>query len=117
MPVFKEILGENGQYALHMLNELSKMGVSLIEKMVNLSHKQIPGRIAEILLFFSKQVYMSNNFTLPVSRQELADLVSSTKESISRTLTEFKNDRLIEIDDRKVVLKSLDLLDILSRMG
>lgn len=52
LPVFKEILGENGLYALYMLNEMSKQGVFLIEKMVNLSHKQIPGRIAEILLFF-----------------------------------------------------------------
>jgi CRP-like cAMP-binding protein len=117
LPVFREIIGENGRFALYILRELSFQGIFLIEKMVNLSQKQIPGRIAEILLFFSRQVYMNNHFTLPVSRQELADLVSSTKESISRTLTEFKNDRLIEIDDRKVVLKSLDLLDILSRMG
>jgi len=115
--VFKEIIRENGGYALRMLKQLSLEGILLIDKMINLSQKQIPGRIAEILLFFSKEVYNSNNFTLPVSRQELAELVSSTKESISRTLTEFKNDRLIDIEDRKVVLKSTDLLDVLSRIG
>jgi CRP-like cAMP-binding protein len=113
----KEIIGENGKYALHFLKQLSSDGITMIDKMINLSQKQIPGRIAEILLFFSREVYHSNGFTLPLSRQELADLVSSTKESISRTLTEFKNDRLIDIDDRKVNLKSIELLDILSRMG
>ncbi len=113
----KEIIGENGKYGLHFLKQLSSDGIMMIDKMINLSQKQIPGRIAEILLFFSREVYHSNGFTLPLSRQELADLVSSTKESISRTLTEFKNDRLIDIDDRKVNLKSIELLDILSRMG
>jgi CRP/FNR family transcriptional regulator, polysaccharide utilization system transcription regulator len=114
---FKEIIGENGKYALHLLKQLSTEGIALVDKMINLSKKQIPGRIAEILLFFSREVYHSNSFTLPLSRQELADLVSSTKESISRTLTEFKNDRLIEINDRIVVLGSIELLEILSRMG
>jgi len=117
LSVFKEILSINGKYGLHFLKHLSAEGIQLVEKMINLSQKQIPGRIAEILLFFARNVYNNNSFTLPLSRQELADLVSSTKESISRTLTEFKNDRLIEIDDRKVNLKSIDLLDILSRMG
>jgi len=113
----KDIIGENGKYGLHMLKQLSTEGIYLIDKMINLSQKQIPGRIAEILLFFSRVIYHSDEFILPLSRQELADLVSSTKESISRTLTEFKNDRLIDIDDRKVNLKSIDLLEILSRMG
>jgi CRP/FNR family transcriptional regulator, polysaccharide utilization system transcription regulator len=113
----KEIIGTNGKYALHFLKQLSSEGILLIDKMINLSKKQIPGRIAEILLFFSREVYHSYDFNLPLSRQELADLVSSTKESISRTLTEFKNDRLIDIADRKVILKSIDLLEVLSRMG
>jgi CRP/FNR family transcriptional regulator, polysaccharide utilization system transcription regulator len=115
--VFKDVIGENGRYGLNILYQLSAEGITLIDKMINLSQKQIPGRIAEILLFFSRDVYFSNNFVLPLSRQELADLVSSTKESISRTLTEFKNDRLIDITDRKVMLKSLELLEVLSRIG
>jgi CRP-like cAMP-binding protein len=48
----KEIIGLNGKYALHLLKQLSSEGILLIDKMINLSQKQIPGRIAEILLFF-----------------------------------------------------------------
>jgi CRP-like cAMP-binding protein len=117
MGVMRQVLSENGKYSLRILNEMSSEGIYLIDRMINFSQKQIPGRIAEILLFFSHEVYRTNNFVLPLSRQELADLVSSTKESISRTLTEFRNDRLIDIDDRKVELKSMDLLEILSRIG
>jgi len=115
--VFKEIVAENGRYALQIMQQFSLEGMFLIEKLVNFPQKQIPGRIAEVLLFFSTEVYHKNEFTLPISRKELANLVYSTKESVSRTLTEFKNDRMIDIDDRKVTLKSIDLLNILNKLG
>jgi CRP/FNR family transcriptional regulator, polysaccharide utilization system transcription regulator len=115
--LFKELLAENGNYALQILKNFSNEGMFLINKLLDFPQKQVPGRIAEMLLYFASDVYHNNEFTLPVSRQELADLVYSTKESVSRTLTEFKNDRMIDIDDRKVILQSIELLRILSRLG
>lgn len=115
--VFNEIITENGQFALQIIKYLSNEGMFLMNKLLDFPQKQVPGRIAEMLLFFASEVYHDNDFLLPVSRQELADLVYSTKESVSRTLTEFKNDRMIDIDDRKVALQSIDLLKILSRLG
>jgi CRP-like cAMP-binding protein len=117
LPMIRDLICENGQYALHLMKAISAEGMYMVNRMIAFSQKQIPGRIAEVLLYFSKTVYNSDQYTLPLSRQELADLVSSTKESVSRTLTEFKNDRMIEIDDKKVVLKSKELLEILSKMG
>ena len=115
--VFKQIVSENGNFALQILHNFSHEGMFLLDKLVNFPQKQIPGRIAEVLLFFSAEIYHSAEFTLPLSRQELANMVYSTKESVSRTLTEFKNDRMIDVEDRKVTLKSIDLLHILSTMG
>jgi len=117
LPMIRELICENGQYALQLMKIISAEGMYMVNKMISFSQKQIPGRIAEVLLYFSKTIYYADDYTLPLSRQEIADLVSSTKESVSRTLTEFKNDRMIEIDDKKVVLKSRELLEILSRMG
>ena len=117
IPVLKEILGENGLFALEMMQQLSNEGMELLDKLISFPQKQVPGRMAEVLLFFSTKIYSNDHFTLPLSRQELADLVYSTKESVSRTLTEFRNDRMIDIDDRKITLKSIDLLKILSKLG
>lgn len=113
----QEVLIENGLFAVQMMQLFSMEGMGLLDKLIYFPQKQVPGRLAEVLLFFSTDIYMKNDFDLPLSRQELADLVYSTKESVSRTLTEFKNDRMIEIDDRKIQLKSIDLLKILSKLG
>jgi CRP/FNR family transcriptional regulator, polysaccharide utilization system transcription regulator len=115
--VIKEVLNENGKYAVHIIQQLSNEGMFLLNKLISFPQKQIPGRVAEVLLFFSTEIYRSNQFTLPLSRQEFADLVYSTKESISRTISEFKNDRMIDVDDREFHLKSVDLLRILSKLG
>jgi len=115
--VFKDILTENGKYAVQIMSILSSRMVFLMDKMIALTKKQIPGRIAEMLLHFSKNIYKNDVITLPLSRHEIADLVQSTKETVSRTLTEFKNDRIIELDERKVRIKSLELLEMLNRIG
>jgi CRP-like cAMP-binding protein len=115
--LINEILMENGRFAREMIRYISNDGMELMNKLICFPQKQVPGRIAEVLLFFSTDIYGKDEYTLPLSRQELADLVYSTKESISRTLTEFKNDRMIDIDDRKITLKSIDLLKVLSKLG
>lgn len=112
-----EIIAENGRFAMNMIRLLSIDGMDLINKLIYFPQKQVPGRIAEVLLTFSVDIFKNNHFTLPLSRQELADLVYSTKESVSRTLTEFKNDRMIDINDRNITLQSVDLLKILSKLG
>jgi CRP/FNR family transcriptional regulator, polysaccharide utilization system transcription regulator len=117
LPLINEIIVANGRFGSQIIQLFSEDVMELLAKMVHFPLKQVPGRIAEVLLFFSQRVYLKDDYTLPLSRQELADFVYSTKESVSRTLTEFKNDRLIEIDDRKVTLKSLELLRILSKLG
>ena len=115
--VLKEILTDNGAYAMQLIERFGDEGIELLNKLIYFPQKQVPGRIAEVLLFFSKDIYLKDHFTLPLSRQELADLVYSSKESVSRTLTEFKNDKIIDIDDRLVKIKSVELLNILSKVG
>lgn len=117
VPLFHEIIIENGRFALQMLNHITKDSMDLMNKLIYYHKKQVPGRIAEVLLFFSTEIYGKDEYSLPISRQELADMVYSTKESISRTLTEFRNDRMIDLDDRKITLKSIDLLKVLSKLG
>lgn len=115
--VFKNVVKENGSYALHILKHNSEMGLFLLDKLMSLSHKQVPGRIAGIILFFATEIYANEEFEFPLSRQELADLISTTKESVSRTLSELKNDRIIELNEKKITIKSMELIKTLIRIG
>jgi CRP-like cAMP-binding protein len=115
--VFKNIIHENGNYAIQMMKQISNNALQTIDKLINITQKQLPGRIAEIILYFSKEIYNANKFEFPLTRQELAELAATTKESFIRTLSEFKNDKIIELDGRMVEIKSMEIITILSRLG
>lgn len=114
---FLKVLRRNGAYSLKIMEKLSQDGLKVFDKLVNLSYKQLPGRIADILLYFSKDIFDSEEFEFPVTRQELAELASTTKESFIRTLSDFNHDKIISLNGRKVKINSLNIIEVLSRLG
>lgn len=115
--VFKNILLDNGKFAYQIIHDLSNYGLFIFDRLMSQSHKQLPGRIADVLLYFSEEIYHSAKFTFPFTRKELAELAGTTKESFIRTLTEFKNDKIIKLDGSEVEIISMDNVKMLSRLG
>ena len=114
---FNEILEKNGKFASLILKLLSADNLYMFERIMSQNQKQLPGKIADIILYFSKQIYNTNNFEFPMSRTELAELAGTTKESLIRTLTEFKNDKIIDLDGKYVIIRSEEIIKTLSRIG
>jgi CRP-like cAMP-binding protein len=102
---------------MQFLNILSLDGLFIFERLLGQSHKQLPGRIADVILYFSEEIYHNTEFTFPFTRKELAELAGTTKESFIRTLTEFKNDKIIELDGSAIMIKSMDIIKTLSALG
>jgi CRP-like cAMP-binding protein len=115
--IFKSILEKNGKYASYLLAEICKDNLSIFERLTSQYNKQLPGKIADIILFFAEVIYKSQTFDFPITRTELAELAGTTKESFIRTLTEFKNDKIIELDGKFVKIKSIDIIKTLSKIG
>jgi CRP/FNR family transcriptional regulator, polysaccharide utilization system transcription regulator len=115
--VFKEIINNNGIFGLELISQISKMNNMMIDKLSSLLYKQLPGRVADIIIYFSENIYNSNTFTFPLTRQELAELAGTTKESIIRTLSEFKHDKIIDIERNTVTVLSPKIIHTLSRLG
>jgi CRP-like cAMP-binding protein len=114
---FKNIIHTNGAFAHYIIHQLSIDGLYIFEKLINHTYKQLPGRIADVILYFSEQIYMSERFDFPITRRELAEFAGTTKESFIRTLTEFKNDKIIELDGSTVIIKSMKIIKTLSELG
>lgn len=117
MSIFHDIIRRNGEFALKVIGALSNYGSFIFERLISQTHKQLPGRIADVLLYFAEDIYKSNVFEFPFSRRELAYLAGTTKESFIRTLTEFKNDKIILLDGSKVEIVSMDNVKLLSKHG
>ena len=114
---FRQIISQNGEFAGTVLRESCREGLEIQNKLINQFQKQLPGRVAEMLLFFSEKIYHSPSFSLPMSRRELAEFTGTTKESMIRTLAEFRHDKIIRLDGQKVEITSHEIINTLSRLG
>jgi CRP-like cAMP-binding protein len=117
IPVFNRILKKNGILSMEVIRLVSREGLYMFEKLLRLSHKQLPGRIADVILYFSEIINRNEEFDFPLTRRELAELAGTTKESFIRTLAEFKNDKIIELNGSHVKIKSMKIVRTLSELG
>jgi len=114
---FNNIIRKNSEFALHMIQILSKEGLFILDKFLSHSHKQLPGKIADVILYFSEKIFNNEEFDFPLTRRELAELAGTTKESFIRTLAEFKNDKIILLEGTHVKINSMKIIHTLSELG
>ncbi len=114
---FKKFIYENGDFAYQIIMDLSKANLSNSHNCLNNAQKQNVGRVADAILFFAKEIYNSDNFILPLSRQDLADLTGITRESVSRILSDFHDNRIININMRNITILNEALLYQISEKG
>ena len=115
--VFKQFIYDNGDFAFQIILDMSKGELQNFHNCLNNAQKQNIGRVADAILFFANEIYNSNTFNLPVSRQDLAGLTGITRESVSRILTDFHNEKILEIDSRKISILNDKLLRQISERG
>ncbi len=115
--VFKNVLLNNSKYAIKIINLLSQENLFTTNRLLAQISKQLPGRIADVLLYFAEDIYQSHKFVVPLTRKELAEMAGTTKESFIRTLTEFKNDKIINLKASSIEIKSMDIVKTLHNLG
>ena len=115
--IFLELIEFNGTFGKKIIEYTSKLELLQVKRLYSLIHKQVPGRIADLFLYLSREIYNNNEFIIPLNRIELANFIGTSKKSVINTLSEFNNDRLIEINGRKIKILCMDLIERLSKIG
>jgi CRP/FNR family transcriptional regulator, polysaccharide utilization system transcription regulator len=111
--IFKQLVRENGDFAEGMLEDISKKSLQSLTSMVNLSQKRMSGRVADALLYFSDEIFNSDDFDMILSRQELGEMTSMAKECVVRILKEFEDSGVVYSDSSKVkILDRAKLIEI-----
>ena len=112
-----KLFAENNRFAVELLRHHTKQNNILLNKLVNLTQKYMPGRVADTLLYLKNDVYKTNPFTVPLTRQDLADMSNMTKESLVRILQQFKSSELIRTNGNSFEIVDEAGLQSVSRNG
>ncbi len=101
---FAILLKENGHFASEVINYIVDDEMNYYDRLVNNVQQQVPGRLANTLFYFRYQVYDQNPFNLNLTKVELASLIGTSRESVTRLLKEFQDEGLIEMQKNTIAI-------------
>ena len=75
------------------------------------------GRLAENIIYLADEIYNSDKFVTTLSRQEIADMSSMTKESVIRALKGFKDEGVLSCENDTFEILQKEALLKISKFG
>jgi CRP-like cAMP-binding protein len=82
------------------------------KQLVKLAYNSVRKRVAEALVKLSDKYKKADEqkFSMNVSREDLANMVGTATETVIRTLSDFKEDKFIEIAGGTITILNYDKL-------
>lgn len=117
LDLINQMIKQNPAFALGMMEDLSQKSLTVHNKLVSLTQKKMPGRIAEALLFLSDMVYKSDKYDMILSRQELGEMTNMAKESVVRILKELEGSGVIKSGASRIEILDKEKLRLISERG
>lgn len=102
--------------SMHVMKSFIKMLSDNIadkeKQLINLAYSSVRKRVAEALLLLQSR-YDNNkdkSFSISISREDLANIVGTATESLIRTLSDFKEEKLVEIKGSNITITNIEKL-------
>jgi CRP-like cAMP-binding protein len=102
--ILMELIMTNGKFSVELMKLTCKELGEANAYITDIAQKTVKERLAEILSHLQDEFGEDPQGILRISltREELSNIVGTATESIIRLLSEFKNERLIELNGRKI---------------
>lgn len=107
---FLRVIEANPQVALNMLGLLSARLRKFAHQIEDLSLREVPHRLANYILYLTEEQGSETQVTLEISKGQLASLLGTVPETLSRILTKFSNDNVLKVSNRTIEIIDLEQL-------
>lgn len=114
---FENLLKQNGTFALEVISYIFDDEMNYFDRFLNNVQQQVPGRLANALLYFSRKVYSGSEFDLNLTKTELGSLIGTSRESVTRLLKEFHEMGLIKAERNRITIVDDNRLEEIKQKG
>jgi len=105
---FERLVQKEGMIGYRLAKTIAQRRREVENKIEQLIFKDVNAKLAELLLRLATEYGIEDSrgtlVSLKITHQEMANLIGSTRETVSLTLSQFKRRGLIQTDGRKVIL-------------
>ncbi|MBC5774793.1 response regulator [Pontibacter sp. KCTC 32443] len=109
---FFSLLNHNRDIANKFIKILSDNLADREERLLKLAYNSVRKRVAEALLLVEKQYQQQagNKTQISITREDLASIVGASKETVIRTLADFKDEKLIDSQGSRIFILNSEKL-------
>ena len=115
--IVKNLLKENCEFGTDIIKVINQDLSIAFDRIASFSNKQLHGRLAELLLYLQTDIYKSNPFKNGLTKADLANMLSTSKESVSRLMSSLKKDKIIKESKHNIHIINIDRLRRISETG
>jgi CRP/FNR family transcriptional regulator len=101
---FVRLITENPSLSMNMLGELSMRLRQFTVQIENLSLKEVPSRLASYLIYLAREQDNPKHVTLDISKGQLASLLGTIPETLSRIFAKMSAQELIRVEGKELYL-------------
>ncbi len=101
---FVNLIKEHPSVSLNMLALLSMRLRQFAGQIENLSLKEVPARLANYLIYVSEEQDRTDTVQLSVSKGQLASLLGTIPETLSRIFAKMSDEGLIRVEGRTITI-------------
>ncbi|WP_109829895.1 response regulator [Reichenbachiella versicolor] len=112
---FLQLIYKDRSVASRFIKILSKNIKEQEEKMLHIAYNSVRQRVAEALISVEGNFGVGKSFA--ISREDLSNIVGTSPESVIRTLSDFKDEKLIEIKSNQIRLLDSTELGVIIKRG
>lgn len=114
---YKYLIEHNGSFALEVMKIMSTDIIGHYKYFVNKIQKQLTGKLADALLFFADYIFEDDDIEIPLTRAELGEYIGTSRESVTKIIHDFVEDKIISVDGKRIILLNKGLLEKISSVG
>ena len=103
---FDELVNKNAEVAKKFIQLLAKNISAKKNQLLGLAYNSLRKKVADALLMLQKkyQEKKDEKFVIDISRESLATIAGTATESLIRTLSDFRGEKLIDIKDGNITI-------------
>lgn len=103
---FESLINENPEVARKFIRMLAHNVTEKEEQLLGLAYNSLRKRVADALITLERKYRKPDqeNFSIHISREDLANIAGTATESLIRTLSDFRGEKLIDIREGNIVI-------------
>jgi CRP-like cAMP-binding protein len=114
---FVALLTAHPELALAIIAAMARRLRRFADKIESLSLKDAPARLAAHLLYLVRRQDRTEHVTLDIPKKQLANLLGTSAETLSRIFNDLSAEGIIRVEGRKIVLLDVKRLMVLGEGG